>query len=509
MVQIRRAAQAIFLLLFVFLFLQTESKGTDELGYPVKIFLDFNPLIFLTTFLTNHTIVRDLFLLSMITVGLTLFLGRVFCGWICPLGTLNSVVGFRTRNMWRDWHRVKYYILTFLLVSSILRLQIAGFVDPISLLIRSLAIGINPSFNSIVHSFFDALYSIKAPLLADLTEPVYSLLKKTILSFKQPVFRQEMFIALILVGILILNLVERRFWCNNLCPLGALLGVFSKFALLKRFVSSACSECTLCNRACHGRAIPDKKGLWRQTECLFCLNCQKLCPEDAVTFGFRGKKQGVAFDLSRRRLVFTALSGAIAVPFVKSGTGANPDPSLIRPPGALPEEEFLRRCIKCSECMKVCITNGLQPTLLEAGVEGLWTPILVPKLGYCEYRCTLCGQVCPTGAIKRLSVEEKTMVKIGLAFIDKNRCLPYAHAKECIVCEEVCPTPKKAIWFEEAVVRARGGSVKRLKQPVVDLELCIGCGICEAKCPVVDKPAIYVTRLGESRSEENQLLLSL
>jgi formate hydrogenlyase subunit 6/NADH:ubiquinone oxidoreductase subunit I len=157
--------------------------------------------------------------------------------------------------------------------------------------------------------------------------------------------------------------------------------------------------------------------------------------------------------------------------------------------------------------MKVCITNGLQLTFLEAGLEGIWSPLLVPRVGYCEYRCTLCGQVCPTGAIKRLDLAEKATVKIGLAMIDKSRCLPYAHATQCIVCEEVCPTPQKAIWFEKAQVKTRDGKELTVKQPRIDLDLCIGCGICEAKCPVLGEPAIYVSSIGETRSTDNQLLL--
>ncbi|MBI5187610.1 MAG: 4Fe-4S binding protein [Nitrospirae bacterium] len=506
--KLRRTSQGLFLLIFLILFFETESKGRDELGYPVKVFLDFDPLIFLVTLLSNHSIIKNLFLLSMITVALTLVLGRVFCGWVCPLGTINSMVGFRTERRWRDWHRVKYYILIFMLASSVFTLQIAGLLDPISLLIRSLSIGINPSFNSIIRSFFDTLYHIEGPLITDLTEGIYTLLKKTVLSFEQPVFRQEIFIAFIFIGILTLNLLERRFWCNSLCPLGAFLGIISRFALLKRFVSVDCTECGSCDRTCHGRAAPDKKGLWRQVECLYCFNCERVCPEDAVSFSLRGKKEGAGLDLSRRRFIISAVSGAIAVPFIRLDMiKRNPNPILIRPPGALSEEEFIKRCVKCGECMKVCITNGLQPTLFEAGLEGLWTPILVPGLGYCEYRCTLCGQVCPTGAIKRLSLEEKVKVKIGLAFINKDRCLPYAHGRECIVCEEVCPTPEKAIWFEEAEVKEKNGGVKKLKQPKVDLELCIGCGICETKCPVIDRPAIYVTSIGESRSKDNQLFL--
>jgi ferredoxin len=103
--------------------------------------------------------------------------------------------------------------------------------------------------------------------------------------------------------------------------------------------------------------------------------------------------------------------------------------------------------------------------------------------------------------------EEKEKTKIGLAMIDKGRCLPYAHATSCIVCEEVCPTPKKAIWFEEVRVKNRDGKALIVKQPRVDLDLCIGCGICENKCPVLGQPAIYVTSIGESRSKDNQLLL--
>jgi formate hydrogenlyase subunit 6/NADH:ubiquinone oxidoreductase subunit I len=151
--------------------------------------------------------------------------------------------------------------------------------------------------------------------------------------------------------------------------------------------------------------------------------------------------------------------------------------------------------------MKVCLTNGLQPALFEAGLEGIWTPRFDFNLGYCQYYCTLCGQVCPTGALKELSQEEKVRTKIGLAYINKNRCIPFAQGVECIVCEEHCPTPDKAIKFELVEVMTPTGK-RRIRQPVVDLKLCIGCGICEYKCPLHDQPAIICTRLGESRADE-------
>ena len=318
------------------------------------------------------------------------------------------------------------------------------------------------------------------------------------------------FIGALFFVVLGLNLVEKRFWCKYLCPLGAFLGLLSRFSLLRRSVSEDCTECGACNRVCQGNAAPHQKEKWKDTECLYCWNCDDVCPQNAVQFGFSNKKATAAMDLGRRRVIASVFSGIAVVPFLRitplARTNAQ-DPGLIRPPGSLAEKEFLKRCVKCGECMKVCTTNGLQPTLLEAGLEGIWSPMLVPRIGYCEYRCTLCGQVCPTGAIKKLALEEKAKVKLGLAMIDKSRCLPWAHARPCIMCEEVCPTPKKAVWFEKVQVRDRQGRVLTLQQPHVDLELCIGCGICETKCPVLGRPAIAVSSVGESRSKDNQLLL--
>lgn len=150
--------------------------------------------------------------------------------------------------------------------------------------------------------------------------------------------------------------------------------------------------------------------------------------------------------------------------------------------------------------MKVCPTNALQPVSNQAGPEGFWTPVLVPRIGYCEYYCSLCTQVCPTGAIKELKIREKTKVKIGSAWVDKNRCLPYALGRPCTVCEEKCPTSPKAIRMMETETPLPDGTMEYQQFPVVDLDLCIGCGICETKCPVSDEPAIYCTSLGESRS---------
>jgi ferredoxin-type protein NapF len=217
-------------------------------------------------------------------------------------------------------------------------------------------------------------------------------------------------------------------------------------------------------------------------------------------------------NLGRRALLLAAAAGAGGASLARIGATEGHQgfsPSLIRPPGSAPEEEFLARCVRCGECMRVCPTNALHPALGEGGWTGLWTPVLKMKSGYCEYECSLCSQVCPTRAIQTLTLEQKKKIRIGTAFFDRNRCLPYASARTCIVCEEHCPTPKKAIWFEEVSVLGADGGRVTVKQPHVNLDLCIGCGICETKCPIADERGVRVTSVGESRHPKNQILLTI
>jgi MauM/NapG family ferredoxin protein len=248
------------------------------------------------------------------------------------------------------------------------------------------------------------------------------------------------------------------------------------------------------------------------------MNCIEDCPTQALHFGLPNARSSAhqPLDVNRRRTLETVIASALAFPMLRSSVSANsnPAPQVIRPPGSLPESEFLARCIKCAACMKVCPTNVLQPALLEGGIEALWTPILENRIGYCEQNCILCGQVCPTGAIRSISLQEKVgkapfeqPMKLGTAFYDHGRCLPWAMHTECIVCEEMCPTSPKAIWYKTVAINDRAGNMIKLKQPYVEPRLCIGCGICENKCPVEDKAAIRVSSVGESRSQDNQMML--
>jgi len=527
----RRVSQVLFFLLFLFLLVMTEYKGRDEISYPVKIFFDFDPLAAAAAFLAAHS-VPAMMLWSLVTVALTVLFGRFFCSWVCPMGTLNHVLSHNgrkatenvRRNRYDKRQSWKYVAVIFFLAASALGLQIVGFLDPFSVLIRSFALAVNPVFNFLVRALFYPLLALDWPWLSALLEPVFTFLRRYVLSFEQPYFYQALFIGLLFVAIAALNQLRRRFWCRYLCPLGALLGLLGRFSLLKLKVDKeSCTNCMLCSRNCEGACEPHSTESWVRSECLPCWNCVESCPHGSISIGLGlpGRKDA-SVDISKRAVIASAGTavGALALlridprkmapsSKISSRESKKYNPVLIRPPGAVDEPEFLRRCIKCGECMKVCIKNAIHPTLMEAGLEGVWTPYLKMQLGYCEYNCTLCGQVCPTGAIEQLTMQQKHETVIGLAMFDKNRCIPYSLGRNCIVCEEVCPTPEKAIYFEEVEVTDKDGKTSTIKQPKVDPHLCVGCGICEYVCPLVDKPGVYVTSIGESRSTDNQLLLDV
>jgi len=506
----RIIVQAIFLLLFFFLFLQTESKGMDSLGYPVEFFLYLDPLVALSTFFSAHYLPPGV-CWSLLVIAITVVFGRVFCGWMCPFGTLHNMIGalrkWKGAQRVRGWFRIKYLLLIFFLSGSLVGIQLTGLFDPITLLIRHLSVGIYPAFNYLVNGIMDSVYKTDLGLLTSISDSIYNLLKKSLLAFQQPYFLQGSLITLLFLAIILSNLSERRFWCRYLCPLGALLGLLGRWAPFKRKVSEDCNSCALCNMKCQGGIKTDT---WKPSECYYCMSCGDTCPKKAVSFAFALKPANESVEFGRRNALLAGGAGLVSVAVSRATPIFNPNktnPNLIRPPGALPELEFLARCVKCGACMKVCTTNALQPTFLEAGLEGLWSPIVVPKTGYCEFNCTLCGQVCPTGAIQPLTLTQKREWRIGTAMFDLSRCLPHAHNTPCIVCEEVCPTPKKSIWFKEVVAHDRDGNELLVKQPRVDLKNCIGCGVCETKCPLVDAPGIRVTSIGETRSKKNQILL--
>jgi polyferredoxin len=538
--KLRRISQIVFLLLFFFLLFQTEFRGSFRgvtgdvrLPYPVNLFLRFDPLVALTNALATHALYRGL-LWSLVVLIATFFLGRFFCGWICPFGTLNHFFsnlksekkrGLRLieSNRYKKWQSLKYYLLIVLLVSSLFGGLMLALTDPISLLVRSLSVSVLPAANIAFQAVLDALYRSHNGALAFLAHALQWVLNATFRSFKQAHFRQAFFLGLILIVLLAANLRVTRFWCRALCPLGALLGFVSRWAIFGIERSQAdCGDCNRCLLHCQGGDDPIPSARWRKAECHLCFNCVVDCPNGGIKFGFfpDTRETVEAPQLQRRKALTSVVAGALLLPALRSTTGfaAERSPRLIRPPGSLDESNFLARCIRCDECLKVCPNNALHPAWTEAGLEGLWTPVLVPRVGYCEPSCVLCGQVCPTGAIWEITLGEKAWlpataklgakpISLGTAFYDRGRCLPWAMATECIVCEEWCPTSPKAIYLVEAEVVNAQGELRRVRQPHVDPARCVGCGACEFACPVKDQSAVYVTSIGESRSRTNQILL--
>ena len=504
---IRIIVQTVMLGLFLaFVFVATFANLDRFPGLRdcVGKFLEVDPLIAVTTALATQSVYRGL-LWALVILIPTLFLGRFFCGWVCPYGTLHQFVGWAFKgkarrhagtqarredahpNRYRAVQRMKYGILVAMLVAAAFGSVQIGLLDPICLLFRSFTGAVVPALD------------MAAPQILG-----------------SPRLHQGAWlIGFLLFGLLAANLVYPRFFCRVLCPLGALLGLLSRWTWWRiERDADKCHGCDRCRLHCEGACDPHDR--LRKAECHVCFNCIEECPEGALHFGWLPARahEVAGPDLVRRQIVFAGVTGLLFYPFVRLTGRATRDFSsrLIRPPGAVEELEFLGRCVKCDQCIRVCPTNVIQPAWFEGGLEGLWTPVLNFRIGGCQPTCTACGQVCPTGAIARMSVlqklgrgefAERGPIRLGTAHIDVGRCLPHSAGIPCQVCEEVCPTSPKAIYTAPLSQAVRDGAapVAELRAPRVDINLCIGCGLCERQCPVVgDQRAIYVTAEGETRS---------
>ena len=536
----RRVSQFFFLFLFLFLLVRTEFRGSFSGGanvrmpYPVEGFLLADPFVALMTFLSSHTVYRALWW-SLGMVAVTLVFGRVFCGWICPFGTLHHFFAWllpnpksgtggsrRVRaNMTHPYQNAKYYLLGAFLVAAVCGSAIGGLFDPICICVRAIGLAVLPAVSYVTGRGLDHVSQTNVHLLQQGSDAARDALVATVLQPRQYFFHQTWVIGGLLFAVLLANRWIPRFWCRALCPLGATLGLIARNALFGMEKDhSKCTDCNLCLVDCQGADSPQGGVKWKQDECHMCLNCETACPEDVIKFRFLPNRRSATLaqdGLDRRKVLVTAATGAAVLPLARTSDtlDSNYYDRLIRPPGSIPERAFMERCIRCAECMKVCPNNALHPAFLESGIEGFWTPILIPRIGYCEPTCVLCGQVCPTGAIQKISEAQKLgsavrhiePIKIGTAFYDHGRCLPWSMATPCIVCEEFCPTSPKSIWVEEIDVPDRDGHMVHVQRPHVDPQLCIGCGACEKVCPVQDRPAVYVTSVGESRSRTNVILL--
>ena len=507
--RIRQGVQIFFFALFVYLLFA--GLQHQEVSPLANLFFRLNPLSALAAMLASRQWLPDLEW-ALIIVALTIIMGRAWCGWICPAGTLLEWISFRqartnARKLSPRLRLLKYVALVIILAAALFGNASLLIFEPLALFTRAMTEVVIPGLNYAINISEKMLYSLG--FLRPLVDGLESMLRGIVLPVKQPAFNSPFPVALLFFGIIALNLLADRFWCRYLCPLGALLGWLAKISIFRPFIGSACNGCTRCAIACKPGAIQTvrKADAARSaaditilpSECTVCLDCLASCAKEGMSIQpvikptLASRSAGQEFNLSRRQFLLAVAGGAVGVVLLRTDTRLRAQHAfLLRPPGVTDEAEFLSKCVRCTECLKVCPTTGLQPATDEAGLEGLWTPVLMPRVGYCDYGCNACGQVCPSQAIPKLSVDEKRQQIVGKASVNRDRCLPWASNTPCIVCEEMCPTPEKAIHLEKVNVVNEACETIELQQPYVLREVCIGCGICENHCPLEGEAGIRI-----------------
>lgn len=519
---IRRIVQGVTFALFLLFIVGAGSLAAR--GLHANWAMRFSPLSGIGASIAAWEIL-SMFVPALVLLVLAVVLGRYFCGWACPLGTTIDIADKLTGRLRpeRDAgegvppkserennatfrrtkeRRLKYYVLAACLLGAFVGLSFFSWMDPLSIAVRSFLM-VHSYVAAALGGLFGAFSGSR--LVGGLFGSAADALR-TLMQYRTvPLFRLHLITMLAFFALLGLGLWRRRFWCRNLCPLGALYALAGKWSLTKRHVSEDCIHCGACVEACPTDCISKDGTATLEGECILCMDCQAACPVDAVRFfGPVPEGQKAEVDVTRRGVAAAAGAAAVAYPLfsLKPRAKETRDSTFIRPPLAgRDEDDFLQKCVRCGQCMRVCPTNVIQPVGLEEGLESMWTPHLVPRLGYCEYECVQCGLACPTEAIPEFTVEEKHKTSVGLAYFDRNRCIPWRgwemrfdeeldwEAHNCGVCEEVCPVPTKAIRFQHR----SGPEGQELRLPYVVEDLCVGCGFCESECPIEGAAAIRVS----------------
>lgn len=441
--------------------------------------------------------VLGLNIIAILTIlAITLLFGRIYCSIICPAGTYQDTISHLAakKNKNRFTYLKENKILRYTTLAIFIILIITG--------LNSIAILIAPysAYGRIAQNILQPIYILINNLLAKAAEHLdsYTFYEKEVWIKSIPVF---IVAAATLITFTILAWRGGRTWCNNICPVGTVLGYLSKKSLFKiQIDAQKCANCRLCERNCKASCIDIATHTIDYTRCVTCMNCIDKCKKDAIHYTLAPKKQkNTATETTDKpdttlRAILTATATIAATSTLKAqekqfdgGLAIIEDKKIperetpVKPAGSLSVSSFSKKCTGCQLCVAACPNGVLRPS---TKLTTFMQPEMGFEHGYCRPECTKCGEVCPAGAINPITREQKTAIRAGHAVWIKDNCLPQKEGVTCGNCAEHCPSG--------AITMVPLPDNPRLSIPSIDTERCLGCGACEHLCPVRPFSAIYI-----------------
>ena len=484
--KIRIAVSLLLFVLFTVIYLDLSGIVAQKL-YNYVTYLQFIPSIL--KFISIIGISATGFI---VVIAFTFMFGRVYCSSVCPMGTLQDIISFISRKLNKKKHfRLKkgYKILRY----SLLGASIISFFSGSLILINLLDPFSNTGkiFTNLARPILILVNNFTSFTLGKLN--VYWLYPVEIRGISYTAIG---FSLIVLATVGVMSFTKGRLFCNTICPVGTLLGLFSKYSLFKISIDrDNCISCNLCEQVCKSGCIDKKNKIIYFDRCVSCYNCFEVCPKGGIGYANsilkRREIEPIKFDNKRRELIsktflyligLSSISlGQIKVIPKKLSKIPNLKKNAVSPPGSRSISHFTGKCTACHLCVSACPTQVLQPSLWEYGFVGILQPHMDYKASFCNQDCIICGQVCPTGAILPLTVNDKKVTQIGKVNFIKDNCIVETEGTECGACSEHCPT--KAVQMVP---------YKKLHFPEIKNEYCIGCGACEFACPVKPYKAIFV-----------------